>query len=263
MKKILLMIVALLTLGAQMETSAKLKWDWDGKLSGNKVIDEYLMKIDSLYKEVIAFREFASSFELKRDSFTAANGKEYIICCGVSNGQLLTQGRMNWQYAEVKLQDALLIAKMASAGLLTANASLELPKLGLKALKFAKYVKGGPAVIKEGTATIKEIENARAESLARWRDVKTGSIDPASLNYFSEEALKTIQKCCFIKEKIKLEEQYTDMVNTVREKTDEEIAKEQKELNEFYGQASITPEDKSKQIDNAASDEEFDKELNG
>lgn len=262
MKKILLMIVALLTLGAQVETSAKLKWDWDGTKSGNKVIDDYLMKIDSLYKEVIAFREFASSCEIKSDVFTT-NGKNYLICWGVSEGQLLTQGRMNWQFAEVKMQDLALIAKMTSAGLLSASAALELPKLGLKAFKFGKYIKGGPAVIKEGTASIKEIENARKESLAIWRDAKTGAIDPATLNYFSEEALKTIKKCCFIKEINEQEEQYTDKVKVQQTKTEEELEADKKKANDYFAQTMVTPEDKSKQIDNAASDEEFEKELNG
>lgn len=50
MKKILLIALALLTFGSQMEVNAqKLKWNWDGKtLSGNAKIDNYIKTIDTL-----------------------------------------------------------------------------------------------------------------------------------------------------------------------------------------------------------------------
>ena len=215
MKKLLIMTLALLTLGSQMEVAAQkkekakkekkeLKWEWDGKtLSGNKEIDNYIKTIDTLYTRVQTYKDSLDSYTLESKAFEL-NGKKYELAYMLnSEGQLVTRGQVNWQCVQAVLQGTNIVLDMTNAGLMSANAALTLPQLGLKALSFGKYVKGGPAVISQGTKAIKAVRKKWKKNARRWKEMKVDAIeDPKSLNFegMTDELAKKLNKCCYIKE---------------------------------------------------------------
>jgi hypothetical protein len=207
MKKILLIALALLTFGSQMEVNAqKLKWNWDGKtLSGNAKIDNYIKTIDTLYNKVQSYIETMDKYQMYTQAFEdKKTGKKYeMVYMLDEEGKLVSRNTVNWQCVQAIMQGTSIVLDMTNAGLLSADAALTLPDLGLKALKFGKYVKGGPAVISEGTKAIKEVRKRWINNSRTWKDMKVDAIeDPKSINYdgMSDALAQTLNKCVYIKE---------------------------------------------------------------
>ncbi len=238
MKKVLLIVLALLTLGSTLVVNAQkkekkekkeLKWEWDGTKSGNETIDKYLLTIDTLYNRVISYRDSIDSFEY-RDTVINIKGKDYKVAYMLNHeGQLVTQGQINSQFMEATLDGMNLVLDMTSAGLESATAALALPQLGLNALKFAKYVKGGPAVISQGIKTVKTIRGKWQSNLRDWRGTKTSALTKeqvASLGYFSDEWIKKYYKCIRISPVDSQSEKYIAYQETQKDKTEEEKAKD-------------------------------------
>jgi hypothetical protein len=214
MKKLLFMALALLVLGSQTQAVAAdkkdkkekkgLKWEWDGEtLSGNDEIDTYIKTIDTLYNKVNSYKDSIDLYEFHSKQFTLDNGKKYEICYMLDDkGQLVTRGTVNWQCVRAIMQGTNIVLDMTNAGLKSANAALTLPKLGMKALKFSKYVKGGPAVISAGTKAIKDVRKKWIRNSQRWKEVKNDAIPNAkSLNIpgMNDDLAAKLDKCCYIK----------------------------------------------------------------
>lgn len=219
MRKVLMIALALLTLGSQMEVAAEkkekkekkaLKWDWDGQtLSGNEKIDTYIKTIDTLYNKVNSYVDSISKYEMKIKPFEH-NGDEYEVAYMIDEeGKMVTRGTVNWQCAQAIIQGTNIVLDMTNAGLLSANAALTLPELKLKAIKFAKYVKGGPAVIAAGTKAIKDVRKKWLSNARRWKDIKVDAIaDPKSLNYegMDDALAEKLDKCAYIRKIAKVSE---------------------------------------------------------
>lgn len=262
MKKVLFIALALLTIGSQIEVSAQkkkkekakkeMKWEWDGTKSGNTVIDNYLVNIDTLYTKVKAYKEDMASFDMKDDTLYV-NGKVYIMTHMVDNtGQLVSRARVNWQCAQAYLEGTNIILDMTNAGLSSANAALELPQLGLNALKFGKYVKGGPVIISEGTTAIKEVRGKYMSNSRKWKAMKDGAIaDASSIGYegFTPEVVKKLNKCYYIKEMRQDDPEYAEVIARFTGKAPEDIAKENQEIAQKIQDTTILPDDKTKQLE--------------
>ncbi len=212
MKKILFIALAMLTLCSQMEVAAQkkdkekkgIKWEWDGKtLSGNTEIDTYIKTIDTLYNKIQTYVETMDKYEMVPESFEL-NGKKYELVYMIDeNKHIVTRGTVNWQCVQAIMQGTNIILDMTNAGLMSANAAMTLPQLGFKALKFGKYVKGGPAVISAGTKAIKDVRKRWINNSKTWKDMKVDAIeDPKSIGYsgMTDELASKLNKCCYIKE---------------------------------------------------------------
>ena len=212
MKKILFIALAMLTLFGQtnavgQESSKKskgIKWEWDGKtLSGNTEIDTYIKTIDTLYNKVQGYTETLDKYKMVTERFEL-NGKKYELAYMLDEqGQIITRGTVNWQCVQAIMQGTNIVLDMTNASLMSANAALTLPKLGFKALKFGKYVKGGPAVISAGTKAIKDVRKRWINNSRTWKDMKVDAIkDPKSIGYtgMTDELASKLNKCCYIKE---------------------------------------------------------------
>ena len=265
MKKLFLLTLVLLTMGSQMEVSAAkkekkgLKWEWDGTKSGNKTIDDYLVQIDTLYNKVQEYQKSIDSYVMK-DTTLQLNGKWYQIAwMEDSQGQILTRATVNWQCVQAYTLGANIILDMTNAGLGSATASLALPELGLKALKFGKYVKGGPAVISEGTKAIKAVRGKWIANSRQWKAMKDGAIeDPSTIGYegFSTNFIEKLNKCFYIKEVKEDDPTYQEIVKSNEGKSAEEIAKDAQGWTNQMEQATVLPEDKSKALDETPDLEE-------
>lgn len=141
---------------------------------------------------------------------------------------------------------------MTNAGLGSATAALALPSLGLKALKFGKYVKGGPTVISEGTKAIKAVRGKWIANSRKWKAMKDGAIeDPTTIGYdgFSPEFVKKLNKCFYIKEVKEDDPLYSETIKSKEGKSADEIAQEAKGWTSTMEQATVLPEEKSKSLD--------------
>lgn len=267
MKKILFLALAMLTLGSQMYVSAakkdkkEIKWEWDGTTSGNETIDKYLMKIDTLYYKVRDYKDNLEQYQLK-DTVVCINGKYYELnWMEDSQGQLLTRGSVNWQCVQAVTMGANIVLDMTNAGLGSATAALALPQLGLKALKFAKYVKGGPAVIQSGIESIKAVRGKWVGNSRKWKAVKDGAIsDPTKIG-FSPAVAEKLNKCYYVKEITTESPDYEEVVKKFTGKTPEELAQEANGVANDIAKATVLPEDKSKSLDQMPSDDDLEKEL--
>lgn len=264
MKKIVFIAIALLTMGCHTAMAKEIKWDWDGKTSGNEKIDNYLVNIDTLYNKMQAYKESMSSFEMKDDTLFV-NGKIYVMTHMESiTGDLVSRSRVNWQCAQAGLEGGLIILDMTNASLSSASAVLELPNLGLKALKFAKYVKGGPAIISEGIKTIKSIRGQYMSNSRKWKSMKDGAIeDPSTIGYdgFTPEIVKKLNKCYYIKEVREDDPEYPEIIARYKTKDPEVISQENKAFADKLDSSTVLPEDKSKELDEVPDlEEELKKE---
>lgn len=252
MKKVLFITFALVTLFSQDLRAKEVKWDWDGTKSGNEKIDNYLVNIDTLYDKVQAYKESMGSFDMKDDTLYM-NDKVYVMTHMESNtGELVSRSRVNWQCAQAGLEGGLIILDMTNASLSSASVALELPKLGLKALKFGKYVKGGPAVISEGIKSIKAIRGQYMSNSRKWKSMKDGAIqDPSTIGYegFTESVVKKLNKCYYIKEIREDDPEYAEIIARYKAKDPESIAQENKDLAEKLDSSTVLPEEKNKEMD--------------
>ena len=213
MNKLFIVTLALLTFGSQLQVQAakdkkqkkELKWDWDGKtLSGNAEIDTYLKKIDTLYNKVNTYKDGIESYTMAPPTqFTLEDGNTYEICYMTNKeGQLVTRGTVNWQCVQAIMQGTNIVLDMTNAGLLSAGAALALPNLGLKALSFSKYVKGGPAVISAGTKAIKDVRKKWIKNSQRWKEVKQDAVPNAKslkIPGMTDALAEKLDKCVYIK----------------------------------------------------------------
>ncbi|MBE6248434.1 MAG: hypothetical protein E7106_04180 [Prevotella sp.] len=271
MKKILFIALALLTMGSQMEVSAAkkekkgLKWEWDGTKSGNETIDNYLVQIDTLYRNLQAYQNAATNtFEYKADTLEI-DGKPYILARMIDKGtgQIVTRGRVNWEFANAIMQGTSIVLAMTNAGLGSANAALALPQLGLKALKFGKYVKGGPTIISEGIKTIKVVRANYATDYQQWKGLKTGAVeDPSKLNIqgIDDDLVKKLNKCCYLTEIKEADPSYDKIQEVLKNKSDEEKAQESQTAFNDIKQATMAEEDAKKNREDD-SDDAFMKEM--
>ena len=176
-------------------------------------------------------------------------------------GQKVTQGQVNAQFVSATMDGMNLMLDMTNAGLESANAALALPQLGLNALKFGKYVKGGPAVISQGIKTVKDIRGKWQSNLRNWRNTKTDALtkkEVAELGYFSDEWIKKNFKCMRIKEADPLSEKYKAYKEIQKDKTAEEIAQDTDAWMVDFDQREVDLANAREENENI-SDEDFEK----
>jgi hypothetical protein len=268
MKKLILIALALLTLGSTMQVSAAKKkekkgltWEWDGTKSGNETIDAYLMRIDSLYKAVISYRDSVDAFQFKCDTITVG-GKIYEMAYMLNpDGELVTQGMVNYQFMQATMNGMNIVLDMTSAGLGSVGAAAALPQLGFAgALSYGKYVKGGPAVISQGIATVKTIRGKWISNLRTWRGLKNDALTPeevAALGIFNAETLEKVKKCVYIKEVKPEAPEYNDIKEVQQSKSQEELDAIASAAIGNLDQAQVAAEDAEKNLDNLDDIDQF------
>ena len=269
MKNLLFVSLALIMLSTTVNTvqaakekkTKEIKWDWDGTKSGNKIIDDYLVCIDTTYRNIQRYKEQMDSYKFI-DTTLNINGKYYAAAYMLnSQGQLVTRGQVNWQCVEAVMNGVNLVFDITNAQLATATATMELPNLGLNALKFGKYVKGGAAVFVQGLKEVKAVRGKWLANSKTWKSLKNGAIeDPASLNYFDAEALKKINKCIYIKEIQPDEPEYQEQIQKLKAKDDETLKAEAKAWGEEIAKSAMAPEDTKKILDDL-NDNELEKAM--
>lgn len=271
MKRFFLFVIFVFALSSTTHILAKDKkekkekkeyvWDWNGEKSGDESIDGYLQTITELWDSISVYQEKFGSYVYVEDTLQI-NGKYYIMAhMENAEKEAVTRGMVNWLFTEAVLSSTNIVLDATNAAASTAVATLALPSLGLGALKFGKYLKGGPQVINKGIKGIGAISKQTKKNARSWKSLKNGAVDPKSLNYFSDEALKTMRRCYYIKEIVETDPSYTVVEQCLRNKTPEEIEADANRLSQEIAQQTVLPEDASKSLDDL-SDDVFEQELN-
>lgn len=225
-------------------------WDWDGVRSGNSTFDEYLITVTQIWNEIEQYELEFGQYHYKTDTIYI-NEKFYLLAYMQDDaGNLVTRSQVNWQVANSIFAATNIVLNATNASLMTASATLELPSLGLNALVYGKYIKGGPMVIGKGMKEIGAIAKANKANARSWKAMKQAAVDPATLNYFSEEAVEKMNTCCFLKEIIDTDPEYAAIVEVQSAKTPEELQAEAERIGNAFAEATILPEDANKSLDN-------------
>lgn len=261
MKKIfsycLLVIVSMSSLqvkAAKKEKNLKAEkepyvWDWDGIPSGNEVFDAYLSAVTIVWNDVETYEKTFAQYNYNIDTITI-NGRYYLLAyMDDGKGNMITRNQVNWQVYNSVLAATQIVVNATSTSLLTAEATVALPALGMKAVKFAKYIKGGPMVIAKGMKEIGAIAKVNKANAKSWKAMKTAAIDPASLGYFSEEMVKKMNKCCYLKEIVETDPEYSVIETIQAAKSSEQLQEEAEKVGNTFETANVLPEDANQSLD--------------
>lgn len=225
-------------------------WDWDGTRTGNADFDSYLIEVTKIWNEIEEYERSYGSYSYKTDTLVI-NNEYYLLAYMVdANNNLVSRSQVNWQIANSVLASTNIVLDATNASLMTATATLALPSLGLNALVFGKYIKGGPMVIGKGMKEIGAIAKANKANSRTWKAMKKAAIDPATLGVFSEATLEKMKRTCYIKKVSEADPEYQAVVSYQASKTPEELQAEAESINNSFAEAIVLPEDENKSLDN-------------
>ena len=253
------MLIAFPIAGVAKDNKKKEKkayeWKWDGTKSGNETVDAYLMSVDSIWNNMSEFHKMVDTYQYKEDTLYV-NGKYYVQAYMKDDqGNLLTRGAVNWQFVNCGMLSANIISQAALAAMQSANATLALPNLGLKALSFGKYVKAGPVICTTAPKEIGLIWNIRKQQMKSWRGLKAEAIDATKVYpNMTAEQKKLYNKCVFIREVKETAPDYQEIKTVLSAKSEDELKKESQASFDKLAQSVILPEEAGKSLDDLSDD---------
>lgn len=163
------------------EKKEKKPYEWVmPELSGNADVDNYLLKCDTLYNRIQNYCNNITFYELAEITVKDSNGNEEKTYQIVDeNGNLRSSNLAFLQNLELILAYPAIALDMTSLATAQVAAVAAAPSLGLGAMKYGKYIKAGPNIIKLGGAEMKKIyKRARAQA-KQIKALKAGKIDEA------------------------------------------------------------------------------------
>lgn len=201
------------------------EWTWDRTLSGDKIVDEYLLSVDSIWYQMKEVNEINNRYSFKVDTIKVGADYYTLAYMLTPEGKLVTRGTVNWAFTSIVFQSTDIVAKAALVAVQTAGATLSLPNLGLKALSYGKYVKGGAIVLGMAAKGIKEMWGTAVANAKRWNAMKKGAIDPTTIGYqLTDHQIENINKCAFLKKIEPTSPEYTEIHDVQSKKTEEQLA---------------------------------------
>lgn len=232
------------------------EWNWDKQLSGNEIVDDYLMSVDSIWYQMKELNTVMEAYTYKEDTIVV-NGKTYIAAhMEDSEGNYVTRGTVNWQFAQTTMLSGEIVLKAATVGLQTASATMSLPNLGLKALSYGKYVKAGPKVIGMAATGVKNIWHVAVAQAKRWNGMKAETVDPTTIGLeLTDKQKELFDKCIYIKEVKETSPEYQVVKDVVSAKSEEQLKSESDAYFSALANANILPEEAGKTLDNLSDDE--------
>ena len=188
MKKFFSLVICALAVAIMMPAEAeaakkkeKKPYEWVmPELSGNPDVDLYLLKCDTLYTKIQDYCNNITFYEMAEITVKDENGNEEKTYQIVDkDGNLRSSNLAFKQYLDLVLAYPLIALDMTDLATCQLAAVAAAPNLGLGALKYGKYIKAGPNIIKMGGAEMKKIyKRARAQA-KQIKALKAGKIDEA------------------------------------------------------------------------------------
>lgn len=193
MKKIISIVICAFALGIVMpqsmmaekkEKKEKKGYVWEmPKLTGNKEFDEYLLKCDTLNTRIRSYCD-AITFYQMCPVIATDNGQpdgqeiDRQWCMVDTTTNTLRSPNMAFsQNLQLILSYPAIALDMTGLAVYTASATTALPKLGLKSLSYAKYLKAGPNIVAYGGKEMKKIYKMARKQAKQIKDLKAGKVD--------------------------------------------------------------------------------------
>ena len=201
-------------------------WDWDGKKTGVKEVDDYLLGCDSLWAGIGNIKKDIANYEYYDHTFSV-NDKKYttVFMIDTVNKSFLSPGLVNWQFAQSTGAVTLLALTATNLALQTANATMALPQLGLNAFTYGKYIKAGPIII--GKAK-KEFDIIRSNYTLTRRRFLTARKESIPMEDYSPELKEKLKKLFSIQTDEEFEKYFKKHILVVEyvEKAEQEVVDE-------------------------------------
>ncbi|MBS6225176.1 hypothetical protein [Parabacteroides johnsonii] len=202
-------------------------WDWDGKKTGVEEVDEYLLGCDTLWTGIEDYRKDVACYKYYDHTFSV-NDKNYttVFMIDTVNKRLLSPGLINWQFAQSTGAVTLLALTATNLALQTTNATMALPKLGLNAFTYGKYIKAGPIII--GKAK-KEFDAIRSNYTLTRRRFLTAREESVPMEEYSPELKEKLKELFSIKTDEEFEKYFKKHILVVEnvEKAEVEVVTEE------------------------------------
>lgn len=225
-------------------------WNWDGKKSGNKEVDDYLMACDTLWNKIQSYKEDITAYNYVEDTLNIKGKLYLIVSMEDANQNKLTTSMANWQLVHSILNGASIVLNGTQIGLQTVSATASLPELGFGALSYAKYVTAGPKIIAMAGKEIKDIVNLRKSQMKKWKSLKENAVDASTIGLdLDEKMLKKFSKSYYIKEILPEDNQYEEISAIYKDKTEEEMLAQEQAFIQRETMKEILPEDQEKMKD--------------
>ncbi|MDL2309531.1 hypothetical protein LJC39_00180 [Parabacteroides sp. OttesenSCG-928-B22] len=157
-------------------------WEMPDKLSGNDIIDSYLLSCDTLWNQIQNYNNQITYYKVAQAPTGEVDdtGKPiYNYMVIDDEGNPYNTWAVIGQYAEWIGAGTLIVLQGATVIMQNASATLELPNLGLGALTYAKYLKGGLQIGKKGAEEIKKMNDSAKIQGAAIKALKQVSINTA------------------------------------------------------------------------------------
>lgn len=218
-------------------------WDWDGKKTGVQEVDDYLLGCDSLWTGIENFRKDIDSYEY-HDSTFSVNDKKYtaVFMIDTINKNFLSPGLVNWQFAQSTGAVTLLALTATNLALQTTNATMALPKLGLNAFSYGKYIKAGPIII--GKAK-KEFDTIRSNYTLTRRRFLTARKESIPMEEYSTELKEKLKELFVIQDDKTFEKYFKKHILVI-----EYVEKAEQEVVDEVVKVEKTEEEKDQSADN-------------
>lgn len=160
-------------------------WEMPEEMSGNDVVDKYLLTCDSVNAQVHHFTENITYYKPAYIQATDKDGKPMVdekglplmtvaVVSETDPSVKRTSREAFSQYLEIGKSASQLLLTITKLGTRTANATAALPSLGLKALSYGKYVKAGPKLISSASSELNGIIKRCTEQRKQIREMKKG-----------------------------------------------------------------------------------------
>jgi hypothetical protein len=177
-----LLIVAMMMVANPINAQKSFIWEKPEKLTGNEDFDVYLLACDTLWNKIQNYNEQITYYKVAQAPTGEVDDTgnpiyKYMVIDDEGNPYKTLQ--VIAQYASWITSGSLIILECTALSLQTASATTALPKLGLKAFSYAKYVQAGPKIVSMGVNEIKEMNAAAKIQGTAIRALKNASTNTA------------------------------------------------------------------------------------
>jgi hypothetical protein len=177
-----LLITVMMMVSNPINAQKSFIWEMPEKLTGNEDFDTYLLTCDTLWNRIQSYNEQIIYYKVAQAPTGEVDDTgnpiyKYMVIDDEGNPYKTLQ--VISQYADWIMSGSLIVLQCTTLSLMTASATTSLPKLGLKAFSYAKYVQAGPKIVSLGVNEIKEMNAAAKKQGAAIKALKKASTNTA------------------------------------------------------------------------------------
>lgn len=170
------------------------EWKMPQKLSGNQVIDEYILTCDTTYNTLLAAQEMVSIFRIDSSYAMGADSTKYLVLAiKDQEGNPKNFSTTIMQSVDVLLGMTNITLNMTNISLQTATATLEMATNPLLALSYGKYIKDGPKLVAFGGSQMGGIVKALKGQISDLKTIKKNAVDVGDIKSTDQVIINKVE----------------------------------------------------------------------